>query len=291
VTAAGSIRRARAAEHPALVALWERSVRATHDFLSEADIEELRPRVVEALAWPGLELWVLTGGDDRPIGFLGLAGDDIAALFVDADDRGRGVGSRLVGHAQTLRGGSLTVDVNEQNPTAVGFYEALGFAVTGRSPHDGDGRPFPLLHMRRPPPAAALRLRVARHTDRLADIVAFYRDGLGLPEIGRFAGHAGYDGVFLAVPGTGAHLEFTTGGGHAAPVPHPESLLVLYLGSRAAVDAVVARLGGETVAPANPYWEAHAQTVADPDGFRVVLVPEPWPGDDPPPAADPRVRR
>jgi putative acetyltransferase len=37
--------------------------------------------------------------------------------------------------------------VNEQNPEAVGFYLHYGFAQTGRSPLDGEGRPFPLLHM------------------------------------------------------------------------------------------------------------------------------------------------
>jgi catechol 2,3-dioxygenase-like lactoylglutathione lyase family enzyme len=123
----------------------------------------------------------------------------------------------------------------------------------------------------------AVQLRVARHTERLDAVVAFYRDGIGLPELGRFGGHAGYDGVFLAVPGTGAHLEFTSGGAHGAPAPHPESLLVLYLGDAAAVRAVAARLDTEPVAPANPYWAEHGLTVADPDGFRVVLVPEPWP--------------
>ena len=71
-----------------------------------------------------------------------------------------------------------------------------------------------------------MQVRFARHTERLGEVVAFYRDRLGLPEIGRFADHDGYDGVFLALPGTGAHLEFTSGGGHDAPVAHPESLLV-----------------------------------------------------------------
>ena len=75
-----------------------------------------------------------------------------------------------------------------------------------------------------------MQLRVARHTERLDELVAFYRDGIGLPEIGGFRDHDGYDGVFLEVPGTGTHLELTAGGGHGAPVPHPESLLVLYLG-------------------------------------------------------------
>jgi catechol 2,3-dioxygenase-like lactoylglutathione lyase family enzyme len=121
-----------------------------------------------------------------------------------------------------------------------------------------------------------MQLRVARHTERLDELVAFYRDGLGLVEVGGFHDHAGYDGVFLDVPGTGAHLELTSGGGHDAPEPHPESLLVLYLGDEAAVRAVAARLGVDPVAPANAYWTEHGLTFADPDGFRVVLVPERW---------------
>jgi putative acetyltransferase len=152
MAAAAEIRRARPAEVDALVALWERSVRATDGFLAEADIAELRPQVHEALRGDALELWVLAGPDGAPIGFMGLAGDDVAALFLDPAHRGQGGGRRLVEHAQALRGGALTVDVNEQNPEARGFYEALGFAVVGRSPVDGAGRPFPLLHMRRPAP-------------------------------------------------------------------------------------------------------------------------------------------
>jgi GNAT superfamily N-acetyltransferase len=125
----------------------------------------------------------------------------------------------------------------------------------------------------------AMQIRVARHTERLAEIVAFYRDGIGLPEIGGFRDHAGYDGVFLEVPETGTHLEFTSGGAHGGPVPHPESLLVLYLGSEDATRTVAARLRADPVAPANPYWAEKALTFEDPDGFRVVLVPEPWTAD------------
>jgi catechol 2,3-dioxygenase-like lactoylglutathione lyase family enzyme len=122
-----------------------------------------------------------------------------------------------------------------------------------------------------------MQLRVARHTERLAEVVAFYRDGIGLPEIGGFRDHDGYDGVFLAVPGTEAHLELTAGGGHGAPVPDPESLLVFYLGDAEAVRSVSARLGVEPVTPANPYWAEHGVTFRDPDGCAVVLVPERWP--------------
>jgi catechol 2,3-dioxygenase-like lactoylglutathione lyase family enzyme len=121
-----------------------------------------------------------------------------------------------------------------------------------------------------------MELRVARHTERLSEVVEFYRDGIGLTEIGGFRGHDGYDGVFLAIPGSGAHLELTAGGEHGAPAPHEESLLVLYLGDDEAVRAVAARLDIDPIAPANPYWAEHGMTFLDPDGFRVVLVPEHW---------------
>ncbi len=104
----------------------------------------------------------------------------------------------------------------------------------------------------------------------------FYRDALGLPEIGCFEDHDGYDGVFLAVPGAEAHLEFTSGGDQPAPVPHPETLLVLYLGSAGAVGEALERLAISPVRPANPYWEENGVTVEDPDGFRVVLVTSAW---------------
>jgi catechol 2,3-dioxygenase-like lactoylglutathione lyase family enzyme len=121
-----------------------------------------------------------------------------------------------------------------------------------------------------------MQLRVARHTEQLDALVRFYRDGLGLKQLGGFRDHDGYEGVFLEVPGTGAHLELTAGGVHGAPVPHPESLIVLYLGDEEAVQTVGARLAVKPVAPANPYWAQHGLTFEDPDGFRVVLVPERW---------------
>jgi catechol 2,3-dioxygenase-like lactoylglutathione lyase family enzyme len=121
-----------------------------------------------------------------------------------------------------------------------------------------------------------VKLRVARHTDRLDEVVAFYRDRVGLPELGRFAGHDGYDGVFLDIPDTEAHLEFTTGGDHVAPAPDPEALLVLYLGSDEERAALAGRIGADRrVTPANPYWQVNGIAFADPDGCQLILALDP----------------
>ena len=113
-----------------------------------------------------------------------------------------------------------------------------------------------------------MQVRKARQTGRLDEVVAFYRDGLGLPEIASFANHNGYDGVMLDLPGTGTHLEFASTNQLTSPTPHPEDLLVLYVGT----DQEVARLLAQSAAPqvpnTNPYWERTGVTITDPDGFR-----------------------
>ncbi|EMV7339993.1 acetyltransferase [Pseudomonas aeruginosa] len=133
------------ADNTALVDLWERSVRATHDFLSEADIVELYPQVRD-LYLPAVEVWVLVDDDGVAQGFIGLNQAHVEMLFVEPGLRGRGIGRRLLDHARATWP-RLSVDVNEQNPQACGFYRHYGFRQTGRSATDSAGRPFSLLHM------------------------------------------------------------------------------------------------------------------------------------------------
>lgn len=142
-----TIREARPGDASALVDIWLRSVRATHGFLTEDDIQFFLPLVRELLSSNQLELWVLASDTNMLIGFMGLSGNSLEAMFLDPDHLRAGHGRRLVAHARELKG-ALSVEVNEQNPAARQFYEACGFAVVGRSEHDGTGRPFPLLHMR-----------------------------------------------------------------------------------------------------------------------------------------------
>ena len=105
----------------------------------------------------------------------------------------------------------------------------------------------------------------------------FYGTGLGLVELYRFQDHAGYDGVMLGLPGTSYHLEFTEHPAIDGSVTTKEHLLVLYVGTESALAPIVARFaahGTHPVESENPYWTTvGAVTFADPDGWRVVLVP------------------
>ncbi|HQR42116.1 MAG TPA: GNAT family N-acetyltransferase [Gemmatales bacterium] len=140
------IRLATTADHAPLLDIWLRSVRATHTFLSEAEIQVLVPAVRDQ-AFPNLELWVLCQDDGTLMGFMGLAGNSLEALFLAPEYTGQGGGKLLLDHARQLKG-PLTTDVNEQNPAALQFYLANGFEQAGRSSLDNAGRPYPLLHLR-----------------------------------------------------------------------------------------------------------------------------------------------
>ncbi|HBR5334207.1 TPA: acetyltransferase [Klebsiella pneumoniae] len=139
-----NIRRSRPDEGDKLTAIWCRSVDATHDFLTKAYRKELEEMVRAFL--PEAPLWVAVSTEDQPIAFMLLTGDHMDALFVDPDVRGCGVGKLLIEHALALTP-KLTTNVNEQNEQAVGFYQKMGFRVTGRSETDDLGQPYPLLNL------------------------------------------------------------------------------------------------------------------------------------------------
>lgn len=129
-----------------LVEVWEASVRATHHFLTESDIQFLKP-----LVGPGLlglpHLFGARTTNGELVGFVGVADGKMEALFVHPACHRAGIGRRLA-HYAVAELGATTVDVNEQNEQALAFYLRLGFRIAGRSEVDGQGKPFPLLHLR-----------------------------------------------------------------------------------------------------------------------------------------------
>lgn len=139
------IEAARQCDHQTLITIWEASVRASHHFLPEADIAALRSLILEHY-FDAVTLKCARGDNGEIVGFIGVADGNIEMLFVAPDAMGQGVGRLLVTHAMAAFG-ARRVDVNEQNEQALGFYRRLGFAQVGRSSLDGEGRPYPLLHL------------------------------------------------------------------------------------------------------------------------------------------------
>ena len=128
-----------------LVPVWEASVRATHLFLSEPEIERIKAYVPQALQ--AVEHLVVAEEAGCPIAFLGAQGGRLEMLFLSPVVRGQGLGRQLLEYG-LLHYGIREVTVNEQNPQAVGFYQYLGFATYKRTDHDEEGGPYPLLYMK-----------------------------------------------------------------------------------------------------------------------------------------------
>lgn len=133
-------------EYPELIRVWESSVRATHEFLPEHYLLVLRDALLPKYL-PEVTLICCKDEQQRICGFVGVARQAVHMLFVADEQRGRGIGTRLLQHAVQVLGAER-LDVNEQNPHALAFYQRQGFEVVGRSETDGLGQPYPLLHLR-----------------------------------------------------------------------------------------------------------------------------------------------
>ncbi|MBI0397098.1 acetyltransferase [Cyclobacterium marinum] len=132
-------------EYKEVVVIWESSVRATHDFLKEEDIEYFKPLILNTYL-DAVELKCIRNNDRKIVGFLGVADQNLEMLFIDPDFRGKGIGKALLNYS--IHKLNVTkVDVNEQNEQAVGFYKHFGFEVIKRSDLDSSGKPYPTLHM------------------------------------------------------------------------------------------------------------------------------------------------
>ena len=140
------LQKASPADYNTLLALWEASVRATHDFLNPDDILFFKNIIQQHNAFSLVDLTCIVDEYNKILGFMGIAEDKLEMLFLDPAERGKGLGKQLMLHAFETYG-ITKVDVNEQNKAAREFYEYFGFKVQSRSPLDGTGKPYPILHM------------------------------------------------------------------------------------------------------------------------------------------------
>ena len=131
----------------ALLRIWESSVKATHLFLSEKEIESIKQYVPQALRAVSV-LIAAENASGRAVAFAGINGRKLEMLFVAAENRGQGIGKHLLQYViDNYSVNELTV--NEQNPLAVGFYEHMNFSTYKRTETDEQGNPYPLLYMKK----------------------------------------------------------------------------------------------------------------------------------------------
>ena len=129
-----------------LLNVWESSVRATHKFLSNEEIEKIKKYVPEALS--GIShLIIETDENENPIAFMGIEANKLEMLFIKNSERGKGLGKKLLNYGIENYGVN-ELAVNEDNPQAKGFYEHMGFKVYQRNELDDQGNPYPVLYMR-----------------------------------------------------------------------------------------------------------------------------------------------
>ena len=120
------------------------------------------------------------------------------------------------------------------------------------------------------------QVRIARPTDKIMEIERFYCEGIGLKKLGSFTGHRGYTGIMIGLPNSNYHLEFTEHEeGSPCPAPTTDNLLVFYIPNVETIHTITERLASMSYAevePENPYWQEKGVTIADPDGWRIVLM-------------------
>jgi len=127
-----------------IINLWERSVMATHHFLSFEDKEEIKKELPMYFPHLDVRLWYI---EDSIIGFTAINENHLEALFLDPDKIGKGYGKQIM--QICINGFGITsVDVNKQNENATRFYLKNGFGIIGEDLTDGAGRPYPILHLK-----------------------------------------------------------------------------------------------------------------------------------------------
>ena len=129
-----------------LLNIWEASVRATHLFLSDAEVNQIKSYVPQALK-DVEHLIVMETENGETLGFMGVENQRLEMLFLSPAERGKGLGRQLLQYGMKNYG-LQELTVNEQNPQAVGFYEHLGFETYKRTECDEEGNPYPLLYMK-----------------------------------------------------------------------------------------------------------------------------------------------
>jgi catechol 2,3-dioxygenase-like lactoylglutathione lyase family enzyme len=121
-----------------------------------------------------------------------------------------------------------------------------------------------------------MKVRIARHTDDLEKIEAFYSAVLGFERLGGFQNHNNYDGVFIGKADLDWHFEFTKSLSKANHVFDEDDVFVIYPSSDLEYKILINNILDYKIPiinSKNPYWNENGKMIQDPDGFRIVVFP------------------
>ncbi len=122
------LRPSSAADAEAVAEIALASYKATYDFPPVHTDDDVRRWVREELL-PGTETWLAVDPDGTTVGFMSLSPDTIDQLYLLPARTGRGIGTRFVGLAKSLRPAGLELYTFQVNGGARRFYERHGFLV------------------------------------------------------------------------------------------------------------------------------------------------------------------
>lgn len=137
---------------PALVALWVAAWRVTMPEIDFARRADWLPDRLAGHRAAGVAV-VCAVIDGAPVGFVTVdpASGHLDQLAVAPERFGAGVGAALLAEARRIAPAGLHLEVNQENPRAVRFYQREGFTIVGAG---GIGAPpRPIWLMRWAPPA------------------------------------------------------------------------------------------------------------------------------------------
>ncbi|MCG9792954.1 VOC family protein [Flavobacterium algicola] len=119
-----------------------------------------------------------------------------------------------------------------------------------------------------------MKLRIARHTNDLEKISAFYTSILNLEVLGGFKNHDYYDGLFLGNSSFDWHLEFTKTTETTEFNYNDDDLLVFYPETLTEYQSIIDTITNNNIAfltAKNPYWNQNGKVIEDPDGYKIVI--------------------
>lgn len=115
-----------------LIKIWEEGARATHKDLSENEIAGMREEIRETILKS--KNLLIAQKNEEWLGFIEIEKNEIAMLFVAPKAFRKGVGKALLKEALERYLGAFEVIKVNSLEWALGFYQALGFAKTGKKP-------------------------------------------------------------------------------------------------------------------------------------------------------------